>query len=184
MIHVLLALWVVSELVLSLRKRAAKARRRKGRRGSALILWIVIFLSMVAANLAQFLSPWRIPGSASLHTTITGALLILGSGVRWAAIVTLGRFFSVDVAVQEGHRIVSQGPYRWIRHPSYTGLLMCFLGVGFAFGNWLGLALLIVPITAGFLYRIRIEEGALSEEFGESYSEYRAGTKRLVPGLY
>lgn len=149
-----------------------------------MLVWLVIILSILAANLVLFLYPRRFPGNASFYTAIAAVLILSGIGVRWWAILTLGRFFSVDIAVQEEHRVVEEGPYRLVRHPAYTGLLISFLGIGVAFMNWLSLILVMVPVTAFFVYRIKIEEDALAEELGAAYLEYRRKTKRLVPGVF
>lgn len=183
-INVLLAFWVLSEVLLSFRRRSARALRRKGGLGSVVLVWLVIILCIVAANLVLFLYPRRFPGNASAYTAIAAVLILLGIGVRWWAILTLGRFFSVDIAVQDRHRVVQEGPYRLVRHPAYTGLLISFLGMGIAFMNWLSLILVVVPVSSFFIYRIKIEEDALSEELGVTYLEYRSKTKRLVPGVF
>ncbi len=183
-INLLLVLWILSEVLLTFRKRAAKVRRRKGRLGSVVWVWLVIAVSIFAANVALFLVPQRFPGNSSVYAAIAAILILTGIGIRWWAIVTLGRFFSVDIALLEQHQIVQQGPYRWIRHPAYTGLLTIFLGVGIASHSWLSLILIIVPITTFFLYRIAIEEDALCEELGPAYFEYRKKTKRLLPGIF
>lgn len=183
-VNLLLMLWLLSEVLISFRRRATKVRRRKGRLSSVVWIWLVAALSIIAANAALFLIQARFPGNSSIYTAIAAMLILAGLGIRWWAIVTLGRFFSVDIAVQEQHRIVQEGPYRWIRHPAYTGLLIIFLGVGIAFRNWVSLVLIVLPITTLFLYRIRIEEAALSEELGTAYLEYRKKTKRLLPGIF
>jgi protein-S-isoprenylcysteine O-methyltransferase Ste14 len=183
-INLLLLLWLISEVLLSFRRRAAKVRRRKGRLGSVVLVWIVIVGSIFAANASLFLDPQRFPGNSSVYTLIASIFILAGIGIRWWAIITLGRFFSVDIALQEQHQIVQEGPYRWIRHPAYTGLLIIFLGMGIAFNNWLSFLLIVGPITTLFLYRIKIEEDALSEELGTAYLEYRKKTKRLLPGIF
>jgi protein-S-isoprenylcysteine O-methyltransferase Ste14 len=183
-INLLLGLWVISEILLSLRRRAEKASRRKGSPGSVVWAWLVIVVSIGAANVAMFIFPQPLPGSASVYTAVAAILILAGIGFRWWAILTLGRFFSVDIALQDQHRVVEEGPYRFIRHPAYTGLLIILLGVGIAFRDWLSLILVMVPVTAFFLYRIAIEEGALSEELGPAYLEYRKRTKRLLPGIF
>jgi len=183
-INLLLALWILSEVLLTFQKRAAKVHRRKGRLGSVVWVWIIIVVSMFAANVALFLVPQRFPGNSSVYTAIAAILILVGIGIQWWAIVTLGRFFSVDIALQEKHQIVQKGPYRWVRHPAYTGLLIIFLGVGIAFNSWLSLILVVVPITTFFLYRIEFEENALSEELGAAYLEYCKKTKRLLPGIF
>ena len=177
-------LWGMSEVILALRTRSAHHTRRGGKRGSLALLWIVIGASMIAASLSQLLGIWRFPGSGSFYVLVGSGILIVGLGIRWSAILTLGRFFSVDVAMQKEHRIIRSGLYRWIRHPAYTGLLLCFLGVGIAFGNWLSLLLVMVPIAAVLIVRIRSEESALVEKFGGEYAEYKRQTRKLVPGVY
>jgi protein-S-isoprenylcysteine O-methyltransferase Ste14 len=120
--------------------------------------------------------PWRL-GFAL-------AFLLAGLAIRAVAIVTLGRFFTARVSIQEDHRLVRRGLFRHVRHPSYSGLLLAFAGLGLTLGNWLSLAAILVPITASVLYRIRVEESFLEEKFGREYAEYRRSTRCLVPGLY
>jgi protein-S-isoprenylcysteine O-methyltransferase Ste14 len=112
------------------------------------------------------------------------ALLVAGTALRWAAIVTLWQFFTPNVSILEGHRVVRDGPYRLVRHPAYAGLLLRYLGFGLAFANWVSLALIFLPLLCVTVYRIRVEEDALLENFGAEYADYAGGTKRLVPGIY
>jgi len=183
-ISLLLAFWLLSEILLSLRKRSAKIRRRQGRVSSVVWIWLASAVSIIAANAALFIDPPRFPGRSSIYSAIAIILILAGMGIRWWAIISLGRFFSVDIALQEQHQIVQKGPYRWIRHPAYTGLLIIFLGMGIAFSNWISFILIVVPMTTLFLYRMKIEENALGEEFGAAYLEYRKRTKRLLPGIF
>ena len=101
----------------------------------------------------------------------------------WTAILTLGRLFTVDVAIHSDHAVVEQGLYRFMRHPSYTGLLVAFLGLGVSLANWLSIIALLVPIAAAVLKRVAIEEGALLHSLGPAYAAYCARTKRFIPGL-
>jgi protein-S-isoprenylcysteine O-methyltransferase len=114
------------------------------------------------------------------------SLIILVAGVllRWSAVLSLGKAFSANVAIVDSQQVMKTGLYRWMRHPSYTGLLMCILAVGLHPRNWVALLIVLVPPTAVLLYRIHIEEIALREHFGEEYQKYSAETKRLVPGIY
>ena len=93
----------------------------------------------------------------------------------------LGRFFTYDVAIHTGQTVVETGPYRFIRHPSYTGALLAVLGVGLAIGNWAGLVVLFGLMAVAYTYRIQVEETVLTEALGESYEEYKRRTKRLIP---
>ena len=114
-----------------------------------------------------------------------GFLLFLGGLIlRWYSIGYLGRYFTVDVSISAEHRLIDSGPYRFIRHPTYMGALLAFLGLGFCLGNWLSILFLSVPIIGAFLRRIRIEERALVEALGEQYRAYMRRTKRLIPFIY
>jgi protein-S-isoprenylcysteine O-methyltransferase Ste14 len=114
-----------------------------------------------------------------------GAVLVLvGVAFRFWAIHALGRFFTTRVTILEGHRIVRAGPYRVLRHPSYTGMLVALVGFGVALDGWPAiLALAFVPL-AGLLVRIHVEEHALERRFGDEYRRYAAETRRLVPGVW
>ena len=112
------------------------------------------------------------------------ALMLVGISIRWVAIHTLGRFFTRTVTVMDDHRIIRSGLYRHLRHPSYAGCLLGDLGLGMAYSNWLSIVIIFVPILAASLYRIRVEEDALLENFGNEYIEYARSTKRLIPKVY
>jgi protein-S-isoprenylcysteine O-methyltransferase Ste14 len=119
------------------------------------------------------------------YVAATGlALMISGTALRWAAIRALWKYFTVNVSILEGQRIIKRGLYGLVRHPSYTGLLLRYLGLGLAFANWLSAALVFLPLLCATIYRIRVEEEALREHFGEEYAAYASVTKRLVPGIY
>ena len=112
------------------------------------------------------------------------ALMAVGIAVRLWAIVVLGRFFTVDVRLHADHAVVDRGPYRWVRHPAYTGLIVFFVGFGLALSNWASLAALTLLPTLGLLVRIHAEERALFAGLGEDYRRYAAGRRRLFPGVW
>jgi protein-S-isoprenylcysteine O-methyltransferase Ste14 len=123
-------------------------------------------------------------GRATAWPTIGVGLILSGLALRWWAILSLGRAFTVDVAIAEGQRMVERGLYRVIRHPSYTDSILSFVGFRLAPGNWASLLAIVVPITAAFLYRIGVEECALQAGLGEDYTRYMRRTRRLLPFLY
>jgi protein-S-isoprenylcysteine O-methyltransferase len=96
----------------------------------------------------------------------------------------LGKSFSSNVAIRSTQTVLKTGLYRWMRHPSYSGLLLCIFAVALHTHNWISLLVIMLPSTAALLYRIHVEEIALREHFGSEYIEYSRQTKRLVPGLY
>ena len=112
----------------------------------------------------------------------TGIILMnAGLALRLYSMSVLGQFFTYDVAIHTGQTVVETGPYRFIRHPSYTGALLAVLGVGLAIGNWAGLVVLFGLMAVAYTYRIQVEETVLTEALGESYEEYKRRTKRLIP---
>jgi len=177
-------LWPLAEVVLALSSRARRRAATKRDRGSLILLWVSIGAGITAALVLRAVPATRMRLPMSLMLGLSLALLLGGLAIRLTAIVTLGRFFTSAVTIQDQHRVVTTGLYRWVRHPSYAGLLLAFLGVACSYGNWLSLAAIFVPITAAVLYRIHVEEAVLTEAFGEEYCEYRARTRRLIPGLY
>jgi protein-S-isoprenylcysteine O-methyltransferase len=112
------------------------------------------------------------------------ALLIAGTALRWYSIYCLGKEFTVHVAIIEGHRLVTSGPYRLIRHPSYTGLLMIFLGLGIHSNHIVGIFVLTFPVFWAIHNRIEIEETAMNAFFGIEYKQYREQTRKLIPYIY
>lgn len=110
------------------------------------------------------------------------ALMLIGMALRWYSIRVLGRSFTFTVVTRPDQQVVDAGPYRWVRHPSYTGGLLTILGVLVCLTNPLAF-LGLVPPLAGYAYRIRVEESALVRGLGEPYESYMRRTKRLVPFL-
>ena len=131
---------------------------------------------------------------AHLHAAVLGGgwvpvaigITVLAAGValRTWAILTLGRLFKFVVVIQEGHRVVAAGPYRLLRHPSYTGGLVAFLGAGIALDSWLSMVSMVMLPLAAILVRIRVEEAELATALGQEYRSYASRTRRLVPGLW
>jgi protein-S-isoprenylcysteine O-methyltransferase len=177
-------LWPASEIILGLATRARRGAAKVRDRGSLALLWITITAAIFAGSLLSGARAARMSNPSHWLEWAGLLLLVAGLGIRWTAILTLGRFFNSNVAIHSDHRIVRAGLYRHIRHPSYSGLLLAFCGLALIFGNWLSLLAVLVPITAALLYRVRVEESALAEAFGQEYAEYRNSTSRLVPGLY
>jgi protein-S-isoprenylcysteine O-methyltransferase Ste14 len=108
-------------------------------------------------------------------------LIFLGVLVRQYAIAILGRFFSLTVRIAEDHRVVDKGPYRLVRHPSYTGILITFVGLGLAVQSLAALLVLILFFGISFGYRIHVEERTLLSGLGQDYASYMKRTKRLIP---
>jgi protein-S-isoprenylcysteine O-methyltransferase len=183
--------FLASEILLTITRRSRTKTGEKQDKSTLGMLWLVITASVMAGIF--------VAQSRSLRTGWIGlfdfpesdwipvlAVLFFAAGlaVRWWAIVTLGRFFTVDVVIEKDHEVVQRGPFRWVRHPSYTGVLLAFLGWAMALWNWVAMAVVLVPIFVAFLRRMNVEEDALQRALGEKYRDYMGRTKRLIPGLY
>jgi protein-S-isoprenylcysteine O-methyltransferase Ste14 len=110
-------------------------------------------------------------------------IMIAGFLFRDWALWWLGRFFSRFVQIKSGHQLITNGPYRFLRHPAYTGMLMIFFGFLLGIGTWLGALLGLILIGIAVLYRINVEEKVLAENFGNEYHDYMKRTWRIFPGF-
>jgi protein-S-isoprenylcysteine O-methyltransferase len=176
--------YLVSEIGLAVFKRAKRRSARSADRGTLGLIWISI---VVGSALAMIVPRWLPSDDFALGRAGRTAMLVLFAGgiaLRWWAIVTLGRFFTVDVAIHDDHELVRRGPFAFVRHPSYTGALLALLALSLTFENVASVVCLLVPVTAAVVYRIRVEEQALAGAFGKRWSAYCASAKRLIPGVY
>lgn len=145
------------------------------------LLWLGITLNFaLAALLPEAAISWQ-------RTTLFGigiSLILLGTALRWYAIWTLGSYFTRDVAVSADQKVVQSGPYRYIRHPAYSGTFTTMLGLGLALTNWASLIALLACVFAGHLYRMHVEEKALVQAIGQPYVEYMRHTRRFIPWVF
>ena len=175
-------LWIAMEIWLIARERR-DANAISQDRGSRNLL--IVSLS-IAIALGIFAAPILLP-QFTVHTkavAIGVALIWAGIAVRVWAIRTLGNFFNTRVVVRQDQRLITSGPYRYLRNPAYTGVVMTFLGFGVAIGNWLSLITLLVFGCAPFVQRIAVEDRALAARFGQEYEDYRRKTWSLVPFIW
>jgi protein-S-isoprenylcysteine O-methyltransferase Ste14 len=112
------------------------------------------------------------------------AVWLAGIALRLYSIRILGRVCTYDVAISQGQHIVEQGPYRWVRHPSYLGGLLAQIGFGLTLTNWLAMILPVCCVAAAYVYRIPLEEQALVRGLGPGYSDYMRRTWRLIPFVF
>jgi protein-S-isoprenylcysteine O-methyltransferase len=176
--------YVLSELGLALKRRAKSGESRIQDRGSVALLWIVIVASVTMAFDIASALPAAGMGAGPALRFLGAMVFAAGLTIRWYSIVHLGRFFTVNVAIAANHRLIDTGPYRFVRHPSYTGALMAFLGLALCLANWASLAVMLVPVFLVFLRRMHVEEGALLQALGDQYRDYMRRTKRLIPAVY
>jgi protein-S-isoprenylcysteine O-methyltransferase Ste14 len=177
-----LVCWALLEASLRVRDRVrgkgGRGRDRATRALIAIMLGGAIGGGVAATSVAPSL---RMP----VASQVAGVLVMwLGLAIRIWAIAALGDAFRTTVEVDPDQSVVSTGPYKRIRHPSYTGLLLILAGFGLALGNWLALAAcLLVPLPA-ILRRIQVEEAELTRVLGDAYRGYQTGTTRLIPRVW
>lgn len=175
------AVWIIIE-VPYLRRFKVKPRRDWDKRSAQ--IWDFANAIEPIGMVLGFTGHGRIHTGSNLIAPFGLSLLITGVAIRWTAIYTLGKYFTGTVLIKEDHRLIQTGMYKHLRHPAYTGALIAHLGLGLSFSNWFSLVLSVVPYLVAVMYRIHVEEQALSEAFGEEYRSYSRSTKRLIPKLY
>ena len=177
----LVAAFWVSEWVINARRRPGPQDRMEDR-GSG--RWLSVAFPLAWIGAVALLSVHQAAFGTTTTLTVGVAVMVAGQILRWLSIAILGRFFTTYVAIRSDHHVVESGPYRFVRHPSYTGILVIHVGAALCFGNALSAIALLVPVWLALGNRMRIEEAALAEALGPAYREYMARTKRLVPGIY
>lgn len=169
--------WLSVEATLALRDRVrgkGSTARDKGTRITLVVGWAVAFIA----------ATW-VSGHPGGWHLITGLLLMwAGLAIRIWSVLTLGAEFRTTVEVDVGQTLVDTGPYRFVRHPSYTGILLLAVGYGLVLNSWLSLVILLVVPLATTLRRITVEEETMAEVLGDPYQAYKQRTKRLFPGLW
>ena len=169
--------WAVGELVLQVRNQApgepdpSRLAMLAGSVGG-------VTLAFVLAGHGE------LPGPGWLPVVLGLSVAWLGMAVRAWSVRALGEFFTVDVTVAADQRVIDDGPYALVRHPSYTGMLMAILGFGIELDSWGAVAAALFLPLAAVVIRIRHEETMLRRELGEPYEAYAKRTARLVPGIW
>lgn len=172
--------WVAIELRQALQRRAGATNTDQGSLMAVRVA--AIAGALLATSLARISATSFVYGPALMVSSL--ALMWSGIALRWWSFRTLGRYFTFQVMTSADQPVITTGPYRYLRHPSYTGILLILAGIGLGFGNLLSLVALIVLPLLGFINRIRVEEAALSATLGDQYTTYATGRKRLVPFVW
>ncbi|HEV2638687.1 MAG TPA: isoprenylcysteine carboxylmethyltransferase family protein [Actinocrinis sp.] len=178
------ATWVCAmafDLVRIYRRREGATVRDRGSHRVFSVALPVIFAVLLAV-------PKALPGADirpdSLAFAAGEAVFLLGFAVRGWAILTLGTYFTATVMTSPDQPVITSAPYRVLRHPSYTGLLLYIIGIGLIWDNWISLAAATVLMSIPLVYRIRVEEKALLEDLGDPYRAFASRRKRLIPFVW
>lgn len=174
-------LWVAVELRQAFHTRP---EARSADRGSRPIIGVVgLAGGLIALYVSRTFPELAVP-DRTVAAWCALPLLWAGTALRLWSFRTLGHYFTFTVQTSPDQRVVTTGPYRFVRHPAYSALLLAMVAVGLLIGNWLSLLVLVGAVTAALVYRIRVEERALERAIGPAYREYAATRKRLVPFVW
>jgi len=177
--------WIAFEIWLVIRDRIQGKGKIDKDRGTIYFNFIAITLGITAAGIIGGYTRLFPPGGRTSTLFWIGlTVMILGLLLRVWAIWILGASFRTTVETHESQKVNNDGPYKLIRHPSYSGLILICGGYGIAVGNWLSLTVAVVLPLAALVYRIRVEEDMLVNSLGEEYEKYQKQTKKLVPWIW
>lgn len=147
-----------------------------------------VAMGMIALPVIHFLkrswiafADYSIPG---VITAVGACLMMAGIWLFWRSHVDLGRNWSVSLELREGHKLVTVGVYRRVRHPMYSAMVLWALAQALLLPNWLSGMAGMIGISVLLILRMKSEERLMLDGFGEEYRQYMGQTKRLVPGLF
>ena len=175
--------YVFFEILMSRRQKRGRTIETSSDKGS---IWILIFSIFIGYALSFSIGATTL---GRIHYWdaffVAGVILVIaGLYIRISSILTLKEHFTYTVTRLEQHELIETGLYRTIRHPGYLGQMVIFLGIALSMSNWLSVLGMMLPVTTGFLYRIRVEETFMQEQLGRKYVDYKRRTHRLIPKLY
>jgi protein-S-isoprenylcysteine O-methyltransferase Ste14 len=172
---------LADSLLLYTHGRGAAVRQDRGTR---VIVALALYLAIAAALAAARVPGLRVDANNWWTLGLGLAIVFAGAALRDWAIVSLGRYFRRQVTIEPGQHIVRRGPYRTLRHPSYTGICLILAGFGLTFGSWVSAVVALLIVFVGLLPRIRVEEHALAQAFGSDYTTYATSTDRMLPHVW
>jgi len=150
--------------------------------GSIRVLLGGMWIALMLGFFLSFAKAGSFPPGARVPAFVVGvALIVLGSLLRRWCFRTLGQYFTGDVKASADQPVIRTGPYRFVRHPSYTAGIMMFTGIGLALGSWFSFLLIAIASIATYWYRVTIEERALLGTIGEQYASFMKERKRFIP---
>jgi protein-S-isoprenylcysteine O-methyltransferase Ste14 len=175
--------WFAFEVILGRVRRSNEKDQKREDKHSLLFIWLTIAIAMPLSSTVSSLVPAPIAHNAWLPW-VGVSLIVVGIVARFLVIRSLGKEFTVDVAIREGHQLKTNGVYSVIRHPSYSASWLSFVGFGISLNNWISLIIVSTLVLGAFLYRISVEEKLLVAQFGDQYLQYRKRTKAIIPFIW
>ena len=181
--NIIYTTWFASEVLLNIIFHPGRNDKKGRDKNSLIFIWIVLFFAIYSG--VYISGHFKLLISNHYMIRYMGlVIIVLGMILRFFSIWSLGRFFTVVVTIREGHKLKKDGVYKILRHPSYTGALLSFIGFGISLNNWLSLIITNILMLAVSLYRIKIEEKTLTEHFGKEYLDYKNSIYCILPWIY
>ena len=171
------------EVFMNVRKNKKTTVTIASDKGSLWVLYGLITLGYVLSFAIGATKIGRMNGWDTFFA-VGVVLVVIGFIIRLTSILTLKQYFTYSVAKVENQPLIETGLYKIIRHPGYLGQLLIFLGISISVSNWLSILLMMIPVTIGYLYRIKVEESFMIAHMGENYLNYQKRTKRIIPMIY
>ncbi len=180
---VVFLMWCVSLLIEPFIIKKAGTRTVKSRedKGTYYLIHLTVLFSLIISFNLGFNEITLLP----IISSYIGILFIVGGiFLREYSIVTLGKYFSFKISVVKDQKIITKGPYHFIRHPSYSGGILAILGIAIALRSMIAIVVVTLLCSITYGLRIRFEERIMLAEFGEDYLIYKRKTKRVIPFIY
>jgi protein-S-isoprenylcysteine O-methyltransferase Ste14 len=164
--------------------RSRRAQDEEADRGSMGLIMLAGWIGMLGAFVVAGIPAFMITRGQKTWFVVGLIVLLSGRFLRRHCWRMLGKHFTGDVKASADQPVIEQGVYRWVRHPSYTGGMLMYVGTGLALTNWLSVLIITFAGAAAYAYRVRVEEQALQANLGARYREYMSRTKRFVPFVF
>jgi protein-S-isoprenylcysteine O-methyltransferase Ste14 len=178
-------IWITAEAYLVIRDGAHGKGKTTIDRRTRNFNFIALIIAISSAAIIAWIPVFQFSRSGTSIVFWIGILMLcLGLFLRYLSIGVLGRYFRTTVELEKGQKVIQKGPYKWIRHPSYSGIILFCFGYGLAVQSWLSLIIAVSLPTIALLYRIKIEEEVLVKGIGTEYEAYQRKTKKLIPGIW
>jgi protein-S-isoprenylcysteine O-methyltransferase Ste14 len=179
------AIWIAFEIWLMVRDRIQGKGKTANDKGTRYYNFIAIAVGITFASIVNGNPRFFFPGGRGYAGFWIGlSIMVVGFCLRIWAVATLGASFRTTVETHSNQQVVRTGPYKLVRHPSYSGLMIMCCGYGIALMNWLSLVIAVVPPLVALIYRIHVEEEALASSIGSEYKEYQRHTRKLIPWVW
>jgi protein-S-isoprenylcysteine O-methyltransferase Ste14 len=178
-------IWIAFEIWLVVRDNSRGKGKTAIDKGTRYFNFIAITAGITAAAILNEVSKFFFQGGRTITVFFIGiTIMLMGMALRFWSVVTLGTAFRTTIETHRDQKVVGRGPYKLVRHPSYSGWLLMCCGYGIAVQNWLSLLIAVILPLVALLYRIHVEEAVLVSSFGSDYIEYQQRSKKLVPWVW